>query len=157
MWCQGRPRRHSWLCLHTQCRQNNSPPRLERHRMASAWPHLRTYRQRTGSSPEIIQKVRLLLNGTSAIFWLLVSRIIEIKRDTCYKLFEIDEFLINDLRMTSSTYRNNVNVHSESLKMDWRRSHGWLVNVCMTWDVTVTDCRIYLPRHQPLEPPLRVQ
>jgi len=52
----------------------------------------------------------LLLNGISALHTLLVPRKVEIKYDTCWRRFEIDKLLKNDLRLTSSTYRNNVDV-----------------------------------------------
>jgi len=48
----------------------------------------------------------LLLNGTSALFTLLVPRKVEIKHKRHVK----NDLLKNDLRLTSSTYRNKVDV-----------------------------------------------
>jgi len=95
---QGRSRRHSRSFMQTECRQNNSPPRLERPRVASDWPQQRTCSQETSGSPA-------------------------------------------------------------GMKMDWRRCHGRLANVRPLTSQLKTPLlsRIYLPRHQPLEPPLKVQ
>jgi len=58
-----------------------------------------------------IKFVRLLLNGTSALFRLLVPRIVE-RKQMRHDNNDLQHTIMlkNDLRLASSTYRNNVDV-----------------------------------------------
>jgi len=82
------------------------------HKIQQVGPHFTQFgRCSFYSYPSIPREfVNLLFNGTSTLFKLVVPRIVEIKQMRLVKNFRTNELLKNDLRQTSSTYRNNVDV-----------------------------------------------